>query len=197
MNRTEICGNIASGKTTLCKNLLNKGFIPVLENFHDNPFLKKFYQDPLKFSFETEITFLLLHYNSIKVHIDNNLTAFDFSLFQDIAYADVNLEGNRHKLFLDITKELQREILFPSKLIHITCPANILLERIKRRDRKVEVAITIDYLKEVNKAITYRVNEAKKQIPIISVDSHVVNFTKELIGLQKAAPPISESFYNR
>jgi deoxyadenosine/deoxycytidine kinase len=177
MKRVEICGNIASGKTTLCKNLTLKGFTPIFENFQKNPFIKKFYEDPGEFSFETEITFLLQHYHAIKLQLSSHLVVCDFSLFQDIAYADVNLEGNRHKLFLEMAVELQNEILFPSKLIHIRCPEDILIERIKKRNREIEKGLTIEYLIEVNKAISFRVAKIKHKIQIISLDSDKTDFT--------------------
>jgi deoxyadenosine/deoxycytidine kinase len=184
MKRIEICGNIASGKTTLCGHLAHKGFITIFENFQDNPFLQKFYDDPPKFSFETEITFLLLHYNAIKMSSQKRLYAYDFSFFQDIAYADVNLEGNRHKLFLELINELNSEISFPSKVIHLVCPEDELIKRIKARKRDVEDAITIDYLKEINKAIQFRVTEISDKIPVAHINSKEINFVENLNNIK-------------
>ncbi len=183
MKRIEICGNIASGKTTLCGQLARKGFFPVLENFQENPFLQKFYDNPSLFSFETEISFLLLHYNAIKVNQGNCFSVYDFSLFQDIAYADVNLEGNRHRIFSELINELHNEISFPSKVIHLICPENKLIKRIKARERDVEKAITIDYLKEINKAIQFRIDEINDKIPIIRINSYKINFVENLNNL--------------
>jgi len=115
MNRLEILGNIASGKTTLCQGLHNEGKIAVFEDFQKNPFFKDFYDDPIAYSFETEITFLLQHYHSIKKQKETASLACDYSLLLDVAYADVNLAGDRHKLFLEIVKELQKEIGSPSQ----------------------------------------------------------------------------------
>ena len=58
MNRVEICGNIASGKTTLCQGLIGKGKNAVFEDFQKNPFFKDFYDDPVAYSFETETSFI-------------------------------------------------------------------------------------------------------------------------------------------
>jgi len=184
MRRLEICGNIAAGKTTLCKNLTSKGFTPIFENFQKNPFVEKFYEDPGEFSFETEITFLLQHYHAIKLQLSRHLVVCDFSLFQDIAYADVNLEGNRHKLFLELAVELQNEIQSPSKLIHICCPEDVLIKRIKKRNREIENEISIEYLIEINRAISFRLAEIKHRIQIISLDSDKIDFTN-FKGLDK------------
>lgn len=184
MKRIEICGNIASGKTTLCGHLTYKRFTSIFENFQDNPFLQKFYDDPLQFSFETEITFLLLHYNAIKINQNNRLSAYDFSLFQDIAYADVNLEGNRHRLFIELINELHNEVSFPSKVIHLICPEEELIKRIKARKRDVEKTITIDYLKEINKAIQFRVDEISHKIPVAHINSKEINFVENLNSIK-------------
>lgn len=65
--RIEICGGIASGKTTLAKLLEENGIgKAIYENFEKNPFWEAFYKNPSKYAFETEIAFTLQHYHEIK-----------------------------------------------------------------------------------------------------------------------------------
>ena len=64
--RIEICGGIASGKTTLANLLARSNIDPILEDFQTNLFWRAFYADPAGTAFETEITFLLQHYHQIK-----------------------------------------------------------------------------------------------------------------------------------
>lgn len=190
MKRIEICGNIASGKTTLCQRFTSKGFFPVLEKFQDNPFLKNFYKNPQAFSFETELTFLLQHYHSIKILSKKNLISCDYSLFLDMAYADVNLAGNRHKIFTEIVEELLIEIGLPLQIIHLTCPEEVLLQRIAARNRGVEKSISIDYLKALSKAISLRLKKIPNQIQVISINSNSINFVSGIKGLQEFEPII-------
>ena len=90
--RIEICGGIASGKTTLCHLLTKRGLYSKFEDFKKNPFWALFYQNPNLHAFETEVTFLLQHYSQIKTSIPAlSMVAFDYSLLQDQAYARVNL----------------------------------------------------------------------------------------------------------
>ncbi len=50
-------GNIGSGKTTLATMLANDfGARLILEQFSNNPFLPKFYNDPEKHAFPLELT---------------------------------------------------------------------------------------------------------------------------------------------
>ena len=62
----EVCGGIASGKTTFAALMTNIGLIPVLEDFKKSPFWEAFYRNPGEYIFETEISFILLHYHQIK-----------------------------------------------------------------------------------------------------------------------------------
>ena len=62
MKRIEICGGIASGKTTLASILKQLDYNVVFERFMDNPFLNEFYtSNGSDNTFETEMVFLLLH----------------------------------------------------------------------------------------------------------------------------------------
>ena len=185
MNRIEICGNIASGKTTLCQGMAKKGFHPIYEDFHKNPFFENFYADPIAYSFETEITFLLQHYHLIKKQKISSLLACDYSLLLDMAYADVNLAGNRLKIFFEIVEELQKELGLAAQIIHLVCPEEVLLQRIITRSRDPETSITIDYLSSLHKAISLRVKYLSSQGPVITIDSHAINFTSGIEGIQE------------
>lgn len=185
MKRIEICGNIASGKTTLCQGMAPKGFYPLYEDFQKNPFFKDFYEDPVLYSFETEITFLLQHYHLIKKQKTSSLLACDYSLLLDMAYADVNLAGDRLKIFFEIVAELQKELGLPEQIIHLVCPEHVLLQRIIARSRDPETSITIDYLSSLHKAISLRVKDFSSQAPVITIDSHAINFTSGIDGIQE------------
>lgn len=171
----EICGNIASGKTTLACNLTKCGFTSVEEKYLQNPFLKKFYQNPALYSFETEITFLLQHYHAVKISNDRNLIC-DYSLTLDKAYADVTLSPKRQQIFFSIAKELENEIGQPSKILYLKCPENILLKRIQERNRSFESSIDIGYLQALSETIDTRMKEMAKKIDVLEINSHEINF---------------------
>jgi deoxyadenosine/deoxycytidine kinase len=65
----QICGRIASGKTTLAKLFRNKDIHLVLEDFQTNPFWKAFYDNPIQYAFEAKITFLFQDYHQIKTNL--------------------------------------------------------------------------------------------------------------------------------
>ena len=61
-NFVTIEGNIGAGKTTLA-HLLSKHFNArlILEEFADNPFLPKFYDNPGQYAFPLELFFMAEH----------------------------------------------------------------------------------------------------------------------------------------
>jgi deoxyadenosine/deoxycytidine kinase len=56
-------GPIGVGKTSLSKLMAKRlGARLVLEEFEENPFLPDFYKDPERYSFQTQLFFLLQRY---------------------------------------------------------------------------------------------------------------------------------------
>src|SRR5262249_56278484 len=56
-------GPIGVGKTALARRLANEFGVPlVLEQGDDNPFLRRFYEEPRKYAFQAQLFFLLERY---------------------------------------------------------------------------------------------------------------------------------------
>jgi deoxyadenosine/deoxycytidine kinase len=175
--RVELAGGIASGKTTLARLLAKAGLRSVLENFHANPFWKAFYSNPELYSFETEITFLLQHYHSIKEFPrPQEIFVCDFSLLLDRAYAALNLRGRQLRMFQSVCSHVVRELARPRLLIHLRCDPHILLNRIRKRSRSEELSLGIDYVAGLNHAVERQVARAARQTKVVTIDSATRNF---------------------
>ena len=73
-------GNIGAGKTSLASLLAEEtGSRLVLEAFSDNPFLAKFYEDPDRYAFQLELSFLSENFKKAK---RKNKVTTQFSLFR-------------------------------------------------------------------------------------------------------------------
>ena len=65
-------GVIGVGKTTLAELLVEKlQGIPLLEEFEDNPFLPKFYGDPDRWAFTTQLQFLVSRLRQLERFFQN------------------------------------------------------------------------------------------------------------------------------
>lgn len=179
-NRVEICGGIASGKTTFVQLLSSIGFDCIYESFATNPFWDAFYSDPISYTFETEVTFTLQHYHQIKKLINSGKPIVcDYSFLLDIAYAEMGLKGSQLAAFNTVFEEIKKELLPPALIIHLQCDPEIELARIRARGREVEKNITVEFLRSLNGAVAEQIDKAKSYLPILTIDSGLNNFADD------------------
>jgi deoxyadenosine/deoxycytidine kinase len=178
--RIEICGGIASGKTTFATLLSRIGFDAIYESFATNPFWNAFYADPTKYAFETEITFTLQHYHQIKMlHEEGKKLVCDYSFLLDTAYAEMGLNGSKLNAFKNVYEEIRKELPTPALVIHLQCDPKTELTRIRERGRDVVNTITVDFLRSLNKAVIDQINFVKNDLTIITIDSARNNFVDD------------------
>jgi deoxyguanosine kinase len=126
-------GSIGAGKTSLT-NYFSHEFKRnrLCEDFEANPFLKKFYETK-DVNFETEITFLLIHYYQIKSALDSmtsDVIFMDFSIEKDLAYAQMNLTGKQLSVFEYIYDYVINQVGLPNLVVYIEISPKILREKI-------------------------------------------------------------------
>lgn len=175
--RIELCGGIASGKTTFARALETHlpHFKAVYEDFSSNTFLDDFYKDTVKYAYETEISFLLQHMHQMKTAQSRGLDLVcDFSLEQDYAYAVSNLEAVSRRSFVEVYKETIRQIRSSDLIVFLQCPSHVLVERIHARGRSSEMEINTTYLDDTVHALRDRLSHQKSDVIII--DSNRYDF---------------------
>ena len=95
-------GNIGAGKTTLA-HLLSDHFKArlILEEFADNPFLPKFYENPQQYAFPVELFFMAERYKQLKdlIHTKDlfrSVTISDYLFTKCLLFAKVNLRRSTY-----------------------------------------------------------------------------------------------------
>ena len=172
--RIEICGGIASGKTTLARIMEKEGFCAVYERYQDNPFLGEFYKNKgVDCSFETEMVFTLLHYKMLRAMSENKQLVSDYSLLQDLAYGKANLEKEEFTIFYQMYQYLRQQIALPRMIIYLKCRTKVLAERIADRAREMEQMVDIDYLSESILALEACLEGASR---VLVIESDRVDF---------------------
>jgi deoxyadenosine/deoxycytidine kinase len=180
--RGEVLGGVASGKSTLAEALSGFGALSIYEEFAKNPFFQLFYADPARYSFETEITYMLQHYSSIanaEVADDQPLVA-DFSMALDLAYARVTLGADDLAVFETVFDHALSKIGLPDVLLKLDCPPEIELARIRTRARPAEQGITLDYLSRLNQSVEQVLLDRRFEgLDVLRIDSHMLDFRPE------------------
>ena len=150
-------GNIGAGKTSLTKLLANETSSKlILEQFEDNSFLPKFYNNPEKYSFPLELSFLAERYQQLKTETLQN-SLFEQQIFSDyfiykcLIFAQANLPADELKLYQEFFNIVISNIRIPDLLVYLYVDIEVLLSNIKKRGREYEQNIKADYLINIQK----------------------------------------------
>jgi deoxyadenosine/deoxycytidine kinase len=180
--RVEVCGGIASGKTTFA-GLFADIADAVLEDFSAVPFWKAFYTSPDLYSFEAEVSFLLQHYHQIKKlaleGYQRRFVVCDFSFHLDRAYCAVSLDRRKRQAFEAIYDEILNDIGPPDVLVHLKCVPTILISRIRARAREQEALISEPFLGALDDAIDFEISQSTRPDATVRIDSHLTDFAKD------------------
>ncbi|HPF90595.1 MAG: deoxynucleoside kinase [Flavobacteriales bacterium] len=144
-------GLIGAGKTTLARRLAAAwGGRLVLEEFEDNPFLPRFYQDPERYGFSVELSFLAQRYHQLKRVTEQDLfsacTIADYSIGKSVVFANVTLQPDEYGLFRDLYRIMYADLPRPELIVYLHLDMDRVRERIKARGRTYEQSIPIEYL---------------------------------------------------
>jgi deoxyguanosine kinase len=158
-------GNIGAGKTTLA-HLLSKHYNArlVLEEFADNPFLAKFYENPAQFAFPVELFFMAERYKQLKDLIQqkdmfNNVTISDYLFTKCLLFAKVTLPEDEFRLYQRLFDIIHQQLIQPDILIYLHAPVSKLQQNIKKRNRSYEQAIPDEYLFNLQETYTHYIKQ--------------------------------------
>jgi deoxyguanosine kinase len=157
-NYVVIEGNIGAGKTTLARKIAEQFNAQlILEHFADNPFLPKFYNDPEKYSFPLELSFLASRYKQLKEELvpQNLFKSFsvaDYYFMKSLVFAASTLSGDEYNLYRQIFYIIYGSLPKPDIYVYLHLKPERLLENIERRARSYEKSITKDYLQKIQES---------------------------------------------
>src|SRR5512136_16931 len=147
-NYVVIEGNIGAGKTTLATRIADQfNAHLILEQFADNPFLPKFYQDPEKYSFPLELSFLASRYKQLNDELGSPdifkaFTVADYYFTKSLVFAASTLKGDEYNLYRQIFYIIYGSLPRPDIYVYLHLSPDRLLSNIERRGRSYEKSIT-------------------------------------------------------
>lgn len=174
-------GNIGAGKTTLSQLLAKEMDARlILEEFAENSFLPKFYENPEKHAFALELSFMAARYHQLKALVAEpdlfrTVTISDYVFFKSLIFASVNLQEDEATLYKILFNIITAQLTSAELLIYLNTPISRLRKNIIQRGRPYEQNISNEYLEKINEGYF----SFFKQLPeskIVIVDNTKLDF---------------------
>ena len=176
-------GVIGAGKTSLAKMVserLNARL--VLEQFEENPFLERFFEDSDHYAFQTQIFFLLSRYKQqqdlFQADLFHNALVTDYIFEKDKIFAYLNLHDDELRLYETLVGSIEKNIPIPDLVVYLQSSAERLMSNIKDRGRMYEENISEEYIKDLNEAYNYFFFRYKSA-PLLIVNSTEIDFVND------------------
>jgi deoxyguanosine kinase len=170
-------GNIGAGKTTLA-HMLARHYNArlILEQFADNPFLAKFYENPAQNAFPLELFFMAERYKQLKelVHtadLFQSVTVSDYLFTKCLLFAKVNLPDQEFRLYQKLFDIISAQVVQPDILIYLHAPVSKLQTNIRRRNRSYEQSIPDEYLFNIQETYTNYIRQHNIRTLFIDVSN--------------------------
>lgn len=186
-------GNIGAGKTTL-SHLLAKHYNArlVLEEFADNPFLPKFYENRQQYAFPLELFFMAERYKQLKEMLQthdlfNTVTISDYLFTKSLLFSKINLQEEEFRLYQKIFDIVNPQLVQPDLLIYLHAPVNKLQSNIRKRNRSYEQNMPNEYLYNLQE--TYMQYIKQHNIRSLIIDASNADF----LGNEKQLQTITDA----
>lgn len=170
-------GNIGAGKTTLA-HLLAKHYNArlILEQFADNPFLPRFYENPKQYAFPLELFFMAERFKQLKELIQQkdlfqSITVSDYLFTKCLLFAKVNLPDDEFRLYQRLFDIIHQQLIQPDILIYLHSPIERLQQNIKKRGRSYEQKIPDAYLFSLQETYTHYIRQHNLKTLFVDVSN--------------------------
>ncbi len=180
-NYIAIEGNIGAGKTTLATRIAHKynGKL-ILEQFEDNPFLARFYENQEKYAFPLELSFLAGRYQQLKKELANqelfsDFTISDYFLNKSLIFSRKTLNDDEYQLFITLFNIMNANLPRPEILVHLLVGVRKLQHNIRNRGRDYEQRISDEYLEKIQDSY-FNYLKQQPSLRILLLDINALDF---------------------
>ncbi|MDG5490089.1 2-amino-4-hydroxy-6-hydroxymethyldihydropteridine diphosphokinase [Psychroserpens sp. SPM9] len=175
-NYIAIEGNIGAGKTSLA-HLISNDFNAklILERFADNPFLPKFYEEPQRYAFTLEMSFLADRYQQIsddlsQLDLFKDFMVSDYDIYKSLIFSKITLPEDEFKLYRKLFYLMYKDIAKPELYVYLYQNTERLQANIKKRGRDYEQNIEDEYLEKINSGyLDFLKNQSELNVKIIDI----------------------------
>jgi len=174
-------GPIGAGKTTLAQLLaLHLNATLILEDVDGNAFLPDFYRDKDRWALGTQMAFLISRYEQLRTipPSRNRPVVADYTQAKDPIFARALLHDREVELYERVSAGLDASIFRPDLTVYVDARNDVLLDRIRRRNRPYERSIDADYLDALRAAYAHHRNSTG-EVRVLSFDTSTLDLGSE------------------
>ncbi len=180
-NYIAIEGNIGAGKTTLATRLSQQFSTRlILEQFEDNSFLPKFYEDPTRYAFPLELSFLADRFQQLKSKLAvqdmfHPVTIADYFILKSLIFAKKTLNGEEFTLYTRLFSIIENALPKPDLLVYLYLDISRLQTNIRNRGRVYEQKIEDDYLQRIQEGYLDYIRQ-QQGLRVLLIDTNNLDF---------------------
>jgi deoxyguanosine kinase len=174
-------GPIGAGKTTLAQLLaLRLGATLILEDVDGNEFLPDFYANRERWALGAQLTFMISRYEQLRTIPPARIrpVVSDYTQAKDPIFARVLLNLREVELYERLSVGLDASISPPDVTVYLDAKDDVLLDRIRRRNRPYETSIDTGYLNALRKAYA-RHHQSTGGLQVLSFDTSALDLGSE------------------
>jgi deoxyguanosine kinase len=175
-------GPIGVGKTSLARRLADAFECELVEELADaNPFLEGFYADSARSALATQLQFLVNRYRQQRTLTgsrEGRGVVVDYLFAKDQIFAQLNLDGPELDLYREVLGLMTEPIPTPDLVIYLEARPEVLLRRLRKRNRDFERRISEAYLEGLIEAYRRFFHEYT-EAPVLVVNSSGIDFVEQ------------------
>jgi deoxyguanosine kinase len=174
-------GPIGAGKTTLAQLLaLHLGATLVLEDVDGNAFLPDFYADRERWALGAQLAFLISRFEQLRTipPARTRPVVSDYTQSKDPIFARTLLHDREVELYERLSMGLEPSVCRPDLTVYVDAKNDVLLDRIRRRNRLYETSIDAEYLDALRQAYA-RHHNSTGRVKVLILDTSTLNLRSE------------------
>lgn len=185
-----VAGNIGSGKSTLTRLLAKHyGWEARFESVDHNPYLKDYYRDIHRWSFNLEVYFLKERFRDlIDISQANHTIIQDRTIYEGVYVFMQNnkamghLSDRDYETYMELFEQMMTVVRQPDLMIYLHASVPHLVGNIQKRGRGYEQTIKLEYLENLNRRYDdFVFNKYKGRVMTIEKDGmDFLNNAKDL-----------------